>query len=51
VNEAQIGLIITTPAIVGVAVALHRYGALSRAGMVAASLVATAIGVIMFLAQ
>lgn len=50
-NQAQIGLLIVTPLLIGVAVALHREGVMSRGGVVLASLASVAAAAWMFFTQ
>jgi len=50
-NQAQIGLLIVTPAVVGMAVALCRQGVMTKAGAAVASLAAIAVAAVMFFTQ
>lgn len=50
-NEAQIGLLVVTPAVVGVAFALYREGVMAKGAMVGVSLAAVAVAASMFLTQ
>lgn len=50
-NEAQLGLVLVTPAVIAVAVALYRQGALSLGGAIVASLAASTVAAFLFMAQ
>ncbi|MBP2314260.1 hypothetical protein [Azospirillum soli] len=50
-NQAQIGLLIVTPLIVGMAVLLYRQGVMTKAGAAVASLAAVAAAAVMFFTQ
>ncbi len=50
-NQAQIGLLIVTPMIVGMAVLLYRQGVMTKAGAAVASLAAVAAAAAMFFTQ
>lgn len=50
-NQAQLGLLIVTPMLVGVAFLLHRQGVMSRGGVVLASLASLGTAAWMFLTQ
>ncbi|WP_448207088.1 hypothetical protein [Azospirillum sp. sgz302134] len=50
-NEPQIGLLIVTPALVAMAIALHRQGVMTRGGAVLASLASIAAAAWMFFTQ
>jgi hypothetical protein len=50
-KDAQIGLIVATPLIAAVAIALHRAGALGRSGAVAAVATSVAIAAMLFLSH
>lgn len=47
-KATQIALLVMTPAIIGVGVALHLQGALSRRGLILASAVTLAVGAVVF---
>jgi len=51
VRPAQIGLLIVTPLVIAVAVALHRQGALGFAGMVAVTIGAVTAAAVLFLSH
>jgi hypothetical protein len=50
-NDAQVGLIVATPIIVGFAVLFYRMGVLQRMGAVSAVLASVAIASVLFLNQ
>ncbi|MBP2296061.1 hypothetical protein [Azospirillum rugosum] len=50
-NQAQVGLLIVTPMLVGVAFLLHRQGVMSRGGVVLASLASLGAAAWMFFTQ
>ncbi len=50
-NQAQLGLLIVTPMLVGVAFLLHRQGVMSRGGVVLATLASLGAAAWMFLTQ
>jgi hypothetical protein len=50
-RPAQIGLLIVTPLIIAVAVALHRQGALGLNGVIAVALAAVAAATMLFLSH
>jgi hypothetical protein len=50
-NEAQIGLLLVTPALVGTAILMHRQGVMTRTGAVLASLASLAAAAWMFFTQ
>ncbi|MDH6233746.1 hypothetical protein M2281_004359 [Mesorhizobium soli] len=50
-SEAQLGLFVTTPIIVGFALLLYRMGVLQRTGAASAVLASIAIAAILFLNQ
>jgi amino acid permease len=50
-NEAQLGLLLTTPTILAFVFFMYRRGAIPPAGAVAAAITATAIATVLFLAQ
>ncbi|MBU2327376.1 MAG: hypothetical protein KJ755_08500 [Alphaproteobacteria bacterium] len=50
-TDAQIGLVVVTPVIVGFALMLKRMGVLQGGGTLAAVLASMVIGVILFLGQ
>ena len=50
-NEPQIGLLIVTPLVIGVAVALYRQGVMSKGVMMTVSLATVAMAGWVFLAQ
>jgi hypothetical protein len=50
-TDAQIGLVVATPIIMGFALMLKRMGVLQGGGTLAAVLASLAIGVILFLGQ
>lgn len=50
-NQAQIGLLVVTPAVVGMAVLLCRQGVMTKAGAAVASLAAVAAAAVMFFTQ
>lgn len=49
-NEAQLGLVLATPTIVGFVVWMYRQGAIPLAGAIAATATAVAIATVLFLA-
>lgn len=50
-NQAQIGLLLVTPAVVGVAFALYREGVMTRGTMIGVSLAAVAVAAWVFFTQ
>ena len=50
-NANQIALLLITPAIIGTGVALHLKGAISRRGLIAATLATLAVFAVMFFSQ
>lgn len=50
-TDAQIGLAVVTPVIVGFAVTLHRMGVLQRGGTISAVLASVVIATILFVGQ
>lgn len=50
-NEQQLGLVLFTPAIVAFVVFMHRRGAMTLPGALAAALASIAIAAFLFLAQ
>ncbi|MDJ1157519.1 hypothetical protein QNA08_04605 [Chelatococcus sp. SYSU_G07232] len=50
-TDAQMGLIVATPLIIGFAVALRRIGALRTTGAVTAVLLSAAIAAVLYLTQ
>lgn len=50
-TDAQIGLSVATPIIVGFAILLYRMGVLQRAGTVSAVLASVAIATVLFIGQ
>ena len=50
-TDAQVGLLVTTPIIVGFALTLHRMGVLQRGGTLSAVAASVIIAAILFLQQ
>ena len=50
-TDAQMGLVVATPAIMVMAVTLYRMGVLQKGGVVAAILMSLAIAVLLFIEQ
>ena len=50
-TDAQIGLVVATPVIIGFALMLKRMGVLQGGGTLAAVMTSLAIGVILFIGQ
>ncbi|MGY6248425.1 hypothetical protein ACXIUS_12820 [Bosea thiooxidans] len=50
-TEAQMGLVVATPAIIVMALLLYRMGVLQKGGVAAAILMSLAIAVMLFLEQ
>ncbi|WP_167525402.1 hypothetical protein [Roseomonas genomospecies 6] len=50
-NQAQIGLLIVTPLLIGMAVLLHRQGVMTRGGAVIAALASLAAAAWIFFTQ
>lgn len=50
-NDAQIGLMVVTPILIGFAVVLYRMGVLQRGGTISAVLASAAIAAVLFLNQ
>lgn len=50
-SDAQIGLVVATPIIIGFAIVLYRMGVLQRGGTVSAVVASVAIAAVLFLNQ
>ena len=50
-NEAQLGLVLTTPTILAFVVFMYRQGAIPLAGAITATVMAVVIATVLFLAQ
>jgi len=50
-NEAQLGLVLTTPTILAFVVLMYRQGAIPLAGAITSAAMAVAIATVLFLAQ
>jgi len=50
-TDAQIGLAVATPIIIGFAILLHRMGVLQRGGTISAVLASVAIATVLFFGQ
>jgi hypothetical protein len=50
-NEAQLGLVLTTPTILAFVLFMYRRGAIPLAGAVTAAIMAVGIATVLFLAQ
>lgn len=50
-NEAQLGLVITTPAILAFIAFMYRQGAMNLPGAIAAAFMSVAIATMLFLSQ
>ncbi|MBV2185435.1 MAG: hypothetical protein KUL88_12960 [Rhizobium sp.] len=50
-TDAQIGLSVATPIIIGFAILLHRMGVLQRGGTISAVLASVAIATVLFFGQ